>query len=178
MAADSLPAEPVRFLADVMLGSLAKWLRILGYDTAYDNRIRDREIVRRCVEEDRVALTRDLRLTERRLLRGRCLLIRSQQLRRQVSQVLEFLEQPVPSSLRSRCVRCNRRLARVDRESVALRVPPYVLRTQDDFMQCPECQRIYWCGTHRERMLEQLSRMARDSPGEAADSAQSRTEPR
>ena len=148
------------FLADVMLGTLAKWLRILGYDTEYDNQIDDDAIVARCLEENRIALTRDSRLVERRALEEHHLLIRSQELRQQIHEVLRFLGSGVDSSLVfTRCVECNEKLSGVRKDDVIGQVPPYVYRTQRDFKRCPRCQKVYWRGTHREKMLNSLMKL-------------------
>ncbi len=146
-----------RFLADVMLGSLARWLRILGYDTEYDNRIHDDQLVERGLAEGRIVLTRDTRLMERSALRDGHLLVRGQTLEEQILEVLRFVEARVDEArLLTRCLECNRLLTPVDRESVGCEVPPYVYRTQDRFKRCPGCRRLYWPGTHRDRILESL----------------------
>ena len=151
-----MDATEFRFLADAMLGTLARWLRVLGYDTAYDAHIDDDDLVRRCQEEDRIALTRDRRLVQRRALRN-AVLIRSGSLGGQLREVLAFTgEDPSDRPFLSRCLECNSRLAEVARETVRERVPSYVFRTQRRFRLCPSCQRIYWAGTHRERMLGRL----------------------
>ncbi len=149
------PERP-RFLADVMLGSLARWLRILGYDTVYDNQIEDDEIVHRCVVENRIALTRDVPLTERRDLPD-ALLIRSDRLMEQVREVLDYIGEAVaPDRFLTRCVVCNSVLESISKDAVRDEVPPYVFRTQQHFKRCPGCGRIYWGGTHREHILERL----------------------
>jgi uncharacterized protein len=149
-----------------MLGTLAKWLRVLGYDTVYDNRIADEEIVRRCLEEDRVALTRDRRLVKRRLLR-RSLLLESDQLDQQLRQVLDWIGPGHPPDPLSRCIECNEPLVEIRAEAVQPLVPEYVFRTQTEFKRCPSCTRIYWPGTHRRRIQEQLKVLLKsDSPGE------------
>lgn len=149
-------SRPPKFLADIMLGSLARWLRILGYDTAYDNTIEDEELVRRCIAEGRVALTRDTRLARDRRLPC-CLLIESNELEGQLQEVLAFTEEPVMGNrLLSRCLECNHPLEPVSAETIRDRVPPYVFQTQRRFHQCPACQRVYWGGTHREQILRRL----------------------
>lgn len=151
-----------RFLADVMLGTLAKWLRILGYDTEYDNRIEDDEIVRRCLEEGRVALTRDQRLARRRELEW-ALLIESDDLRQQLRQVLRFAGSGPDLGLAlTRCVHCNVELQRVPAAEVAGQIPPYVQRTQKKFKRCPRCRRVFWKGTHRRRIIQGILELKDD----------------
>jgi uncharacterized protein with PIN domain len=145
--------RPLRLLADGMLGRLAKWLRLLGYDTAYDNAAADPDLARRARVEGRVLLTRDRELAARRGLRT--LLIQSEVLEEQVREVQDALGLP-PDPALSRCAVCNTVLEPVSPEDVAERVPPYVLRTQREFRRCPSCGRVYWPGTHVDEMREQL----------------------
>lgn len=142
-----------RLLADCMLGRLAKWLRLLGYDTAYENDATDHELARRARAEGRVLLTRDRELVNRRGLET--LLIRSEQLEQQVEEVQAALGPP-PSPSLSRCSVCNVVLEDVSPAEVADQVPPYVLNTYTEFRHCPSCGRMYWSGSHVRAMNEQL----------------------
>ena len=150
--------RPLRLLADGMLGKLAKWLRLLGYDAAYDNAADDHELARRARAEGRVLLTRDRELAARRGLRA--LLIQSEALEEQTREVQDALGPP-PAPALSRCAVCNTALEPVSPEDVADRIPPYVLRTQSDFRRCPGCGRVYWPGTHVDGMQEQLGEAGR-----------------
>jgi len=141
--------QPIQLLADGMLGRLAKWLRLLGYDTAYDNSATDPELARRARAEGRVLLTRDRGLAARRGLRT--LLIHSEILEEQIQEVQDALGPP-PHPYLSRCAVCNAVLEPISPAEVADRVPPYVLRTQTEFRRCPDCGRIYWPGSHFEKM--------------------------
>ena len=136
-----------------MLGRLAKWLRLLGYDTAYANNAMDHELARRARVEGRVLLTRDKELSNRRGLKT--LFVQSQQLEQQVQEVRDALGEPPDPSL-SRCSICNVVLEDAAAEDVADRVPPYVLKTHSQFRRCPRCGRVYWSGSHVEAMNEQL----------------------
>jgi uncharacterized protein with PIN domain len=145
-----------RFFADVMLGTLARWLRILGYDTRYERSIDDEELIQLCLLDGRVALTRDRRLAKRKVLKH-CLLIQGNTLGEQLTEVLEFTKGTVsPPLILSRCLECNAPIVGIEKEAVVAEVPPYVFRTQDRFSRCPDCGRIFWAGTHRERILERL----------------------
>ncbi len=142
-----------------MLGSLARWLRILGFDTFYDNRIEDGEIARRCAAEDRLALTQDRRLVQRRLLRERSLLVQSIGLEEQLKETLEFLGRYVQAEqVLSRCLICTSPIRAMTKPEVRQRVPPYVFRTQQHFKYCSVCNRVYWGGTHRRRILRKLEK--------------------
>lgn len=144
----------IKFVADAMLGTLAKWLRILGYDTHFDPDLDDHQLVRLARAEDRVLLTRDRDLSRRRGLH--VLLVTGERLDAQVAQVLADLDLVSNQSF-SRCPVCNEPLADADREMVRSRVPAYVAQTQERFKTCPTCQRIYWRGTHWQQMDEQLA---------------------
>lgn len=139
-----------------MLGTLAKWLMILGHDVAYYRDIDDAELVAIARREKRVILTCDRRLVERRAAKNH-ILLDSRDLRDQIRQVLRERRLPVrPDRLFRRCLRCNEPTRGVAREAVRGRVPIYVYRTQEHFRCCPRCKRIYWRATHVSRMLDTL----------------------
>jgi len=138
-----------RLVADVMLGRLAKWLRLLGYDTRYDNSARDLALLRIAQAESRVLLTRDWALSRQRGVRS--IWLASQHLADQVKQVRAEIGPP-PEGAFTRCAVCNVRLAPIDKAAVESRVPPYVFQTQDAFFTCARCGRVYWSATHVERM--------------------------
>jgi len=146
------------FLADAMLGRLAKWLRILGYDTLYGVHWDDNELARRSRAEGRVLLTRDGELARRRGLR--VLFIHQQELEPQLAEVLAAYPPP-PEGLFSRCPECNAPLQDVPKEAAREQVPPYVYQTQARFRRCPQCLRLYWQGTHWQRMRERLAELVR-----------------
>jgi len=153
-----MPAPP-RLIADAMLGALARWLRALDMDVAYDPALGGAELVARAVAEERTILTRDRRLIQRRQARNH-LLIRSEVVDEQVRQVLEELGvRPDPGRFLGRCLRCNTPLEPIEAERARARVPPWVARTQEEFRACPACGRIYWPGTHVRRMAKRLERM-------------------
>lgn len=142
-----------------MLGALARWLRALDLDVAYDPALDDPELVARAVAEGRTILTRDRRLTERRLARDH-ILIRSDDVDEQVRQVLaELGVHPEPDRFLGRCLRCNTPLETVDPEAARARVPPWVARSYSEFRACPDCARVYWRGTHVERMAKRMEKM-------------------
>jgi uncharacterized protein with PIN domain len=156
--------EPLRLLADGMLGRLAKWLRLLGYDTAYDNTATDPELARRARAEGRVLLTRDRELAARRGLRT--LLIQSQELEEQIQEVQDHLGPP-PGPMLSRCGVCNSVLERVSPAQVTDRLPPYVLSAQTEFRRCPGCGRVYWPGSHIRAMHDQIEKLTPPEPDDA-----------
>ena len=106
----------MKFIADVMVGKLARWLRVLGFDVAYSNQYDDDEIIRRANDEHRIILTKDTRLAARKL-NGRCLLIESGNYKEQLQQVLGSLGLK-DFNVFSRCLECNAVLEDIDREAV------------------------------------------------------------
>jgi len=156
-ATPAAAAEEPRLFADAMLGGLARWLRTLGIDVAYDPALDDPALVEYAAREGRVILTRDRKLVERRLAR-RHLLIASDQVGEQVRQVLGALGIRVdPNRVLSRCLRCNVPLVELPAEQALTRVPPFVARTQTQFRECPSCHRIFWPATHAARMRQRLA---------------------
>ncbi len=140
-----------------MLGTLAKWLILLGHDVAYFPSIEDEALVQVALRERRTILTRDRRLVKRRDARDH-ILIQSQELSEQIRQVLEERRLRIrKDSLFRRCIKCNRRTRRVAKSSVRAEVPPYVYRTQRRFTRCPVCRRVFWRATHVSRMLADLN---------------------
>lgn len=146
----------MRFLADSMLGQLAKWLRLLGYDTLYLSHSEDGELVRRARAEDRVVLTRDRLLSRRGGLAS--VLVASDDPAEQLAEVVERLELSADRQ-DPRCPACNHSLEQVAKPSIRERVPPYVFAKHTHFRRCPECGRVYWRGTHWDRIQGRLERL-------------------
>lgn len=158
---ESLDAQIVPspvFFADTMLGRLARWLRMLGYDTAYEKVISDESLISRVLTEQRWLLTRDHYLVQRKVLRGRHTLIISDHLQDQLRQLRSELHImfDLGDSTASRCAACNNILMVIPHEEAALTVPAYVASLHTRFVQCPNCGRIYWPGTHWTHMLTRL----------------------
>jgi uncharacterized protein len=142
----------MKFIADVMLGRLAKRMRLLGINVLYDRTLDDNEIIRLSLEQDRVILTRDKALSDRPVAANH-LFIKSDLVQQQVEQVLSAF--PLESLLYplSRCSGCNELLERITREEARDLVPQYVYEHKDLFLRCPRCRRTYWHGTHVRRMV-------------------------
>jgi len=145
----------MKFIADVMVGKLARWMRVLGFDVAYSNAFDDDEILRLSESEDRIILTRDTRLRARVGQRP-CLFIESDHYQEQVVQVLRAFGLK-DFSVFSRCLECNTPLEDVDKEAVFEKVAPFVYLTQDHFAACPTCGRVYWHGTHADQMRARIA---------------------
>lgn len=147
-----------RFAADRMLGRLARWLRILGFDVAYAPQLTGEVLLQLALREGRVMLTRDTRLLRRRPLPPHLFVV-ADRFREQLLQVARAFSLNVHARLLSRCVECNRELVQVERQAVHGRVPPYVWASQSRFRRCPRCGRLYWNGTHRAHILDELRRL-------------------
>ena len=144
------------FLADGMLGRLAKWLRILGYDTKYSAHWDDNELARIARAEGRILLTRDRELSHRRGLQF--LLIESDDPEEQLAQVVRAFVLSLGDSF-SRCPVCNTSLEDVPKQVAWGQVPSYVFKTQERFRLCSQCNRFYWRGTHWQGMQRKIKRM-------------------
>jgi uncharacterized protein with PIN domain len=154
--ADSL--EKPRFFADSMLARLARWLRTLGYDTVCEDAIADAELVRRAFLEGRRILTRDRKLFDEWRIDGG-LLVRAEHPLEQLAEVVEAFRLSAPERLFTRCRVCNGELEPLDRERVSGRVHPRVEAHARDFAECSDCRRVYWEGSHTERMRSVLARV-------------------
>ena len=155
-----------RFVADVNVGRLAKWLRIMGYDTLFPREGGDNELVRIALREGRVLVTRDAGITQRRAVRlqqMQVVRINDDDPRVQLRQLVRELNLDLTGEF-SRCVRCNEVLDSIAKEDVAKRLPPYVLQTQSHFMECPQCFRLYWRGTHWSNMRSELDQALAEVP--------------
>jgi uncharacterized protein with PIN domain len=155
------PSEEIRFVADKMLGRLARWLRVMGRDVKYGTHLSGRGLLKEARREKRWILTRD-----RRLARTKnpppTLLIQSHHFREQLKEVLKGLPfDPLARAL-TRCIECNQLLSPVPKKDVEARVPPYVFSSKESFVLCKGCHKVYWPATHRERMLEELKRIVQD----------------
>jgi uncharacterized protein with PIN domain len=142
-------------LADAMLGRLAHWLRLAGYDTIYARDWSDHQIVARARAEGRLVLTRDRGLARRRGID--CLLLDSQDLEGQLEEVRQALGPP-PADLEPRCPTCNGMLREIAKDEVRERVPPYVYRTYERFRYCVHCDQLYWPGSHWKDVQSTLER--------------------
>ncbi len=147
-----------RFVADVHLFYVAKYLRVLGYDTLYFYNIEDSKLLDLVYKEERVLLTRDkeLFLTSER----GCYLVKATDKIEQLREIVQRFSLGC-ANLFSRCIKDNEPLTSVDKEEILDRLPPAVAKTFKEFKRCPSCGRVYWQGTHFERMREFLLSICR-----------------
>ena len=135
-----------------MLARVARWLRILGADTIFDESVDGAAMLKLARIEGRIMLTRDKRLKTA----PDVLFLNSNNFREQMREILTRYPFDVFDNAFSRCSRCNTPLIEVDREIVRLRVPPFVYASNEKFSECPNCAHIYWGGTHPERIIHEV----------------------
>ncbi len=149
----------VRFLADSTLGKLAKWLRILGYDTEYCRAPGDDALIQQAAAEDRQIVTRNTRLGKRAGLEKRICTIKANDPLLQVREVIAHYHLTIAQrSHLTRCLICNRKLVKTSPQLLVTRVPEYVLNTRNFFLTCPACCKVYWRGSHYQSMQERIKR--------------------
>jgi uncharacterized protein with PIN domain len=142
-------SHDVRFIADAMLGRLARWLRLLGFDTLYYPHIKNGDLLKVTLREERCLLTRDTHFQNMKRFTN-LFFIHSDDPLEQVSEVLGAFG--LKGIEPSRCARCNGILSEVTpQESVRDMVPEYIFRTCRSFSQCQACGKVYWEGTHLKR---------------------------
>ena len=148
-----VPLRDPKFIADVHLGSLAKYLRMFGFDVLYENESSDDEIIETSLSEKRAILTKDRELLKNnRITHGYW--IRSSSVEEQVKEVIERFD--LKENIREflRCLECNAVLTPVEKDKIEDRLPPKVNEWQNEFWYCASCDKIYWKGTHYEKMLK------------------------
>ncbi len=154
--------ELQRFVADVMLGRLAKWLRIAGFDVLYSNHFSDDDLVAVSRYERRILLSRDTRLLIRKAV-SLFIYLESNDVHEQIRQVFRLTGTQALPNLLTRCLVCNEPLTDIARDSVRSSVPPFVFATQTHFKSCPRCSKVYWAGTHRQAVLRTLQSLLNKS---------------
>jgi uncharacterized protein with PIN domain len=152
------PLREPRFVLDTHLGKLAHYLRLLGFDTWYDNGYEDDELARISSQEGRVLLTRDRGLLKRSVVtHGYC--VRGTNPRRQLVEVLRRFDLFEVVQPFRRCIRCNGLLEPVSKEAVLDRLPPKTRDYYDEFRRCQACDQVYWKGSHFQRMQQFVRRV-------------------
>ncbi len=149
----------MKFIADRMLGKLARELRMLGYDTVYYRGENDYSLIKLARQEGRVIVTRSAKFTPRRP-EDRMIRIMGD---RPSSQLRELVQagaiQLHEEALFSRCLRCNRLIDEIPRDEAEGEVPDFILYQQKKFFRCPQCSRIYWQGSHQDHMKRKIEEL-------------------
>ncbi len=152
----------IKFIVDHNAGKLVKLLRLMGYDTVFFNGEDDHDMIATAIAEDRVILTRDTQIMKRQVItsgRLKAVLIDSDDPEQQIRQVIKALNLDCQFKSFTLCLECNQPLIESSKEQVRDLVPPYVFKTRTKYMECPNCHRIYWQGTHWQRMNEKLEQI-------------------
>jgi len=149
-----------RFIVDANAGKLAKWLRMMGYDTLFFNGPDDGSMVKLALAQGRTVITRDTEFMKRRAIssgRVRALLVSGDDPAAQMQAAVTALGLDKDYRPFTRCLECNAELSSRAKNEVTGSVPKRVYRLQEQYMQCPSCQRIYWRGTHWAAMSRKLT---------------------
>jgi uncharacterized protein with PIN domain len=156
------PARPRRFAADAMLGSLARWLRMLGFDTWWEAHVPDEALVRRALREGRTILTRDRRLPEEWRVED-VHHVEAEGGMAQLREVVARFDLLPEVRLFTRCSRCNEPLEVAPPAAAAGRVPARILASGGEIRRCPSCGRVYWEGSHTDRMRRVVDALHEDA---------------
>lgn len=148
----------IRFAVDRMLGKLATWLRILGYDTFYDSDLSFAQLVERSAADSRVLITSNLKIHD---YPGpiQFLILRSERFEDQLRTLAETFSLDLESYRFSRCTKCNTKVVTVDKEKVRNLVPVKMYEGIMNFYRCPSCRQVYWDGTHVRNTINRLGRI-------------------
>ena len=147
-----------KFIADVHLGRLTRYLRIMGFDVFYKNNLSDEEIVKISAKERRAILTRDIGVLKRTgVTHG--YFIRSDKVEKQTEEVVKRFDLQKSIKEFTRCLDCNSELSKIEKEKVIHSLPPKVAASQNEFFICPECQKLFWAGTHHQKMLSLVQKI-------------------
>ncbi|MCS7250035.1 MAG: Mut7-C RNAse domain-containing protein [candidate division WOR-3 bacterium] len=145
----------IKFLCDFMLGKLAKYLRMLGFDTKYEKETNKVKMEFVAKTENRIIITRNSSYKEKE----NCLFLNTDNPKEQLLIILNKLNLYDKIKLASRCLLCNEVVKKIEKKDVKGKVPYYVYQTKNEFSYCPICQRIYWAGTHYKNMEEFLEKI-------------------
>lgn len=155
------PLRLPRFIADVHLGTLVKYLRMLGIDVLYQNNYSHEEIIGLSIKDNRTILTKDREiLKNNKVTHGYW--IRNEDAVEQVKEVIHRFDLKKNIREFARCLECNSILKQVEKEKVIERVPDKVKERHNEFWYCSNCDKIYWKGTHYEKMLELINKINKE----------------
>ncbi len=147
-----------QFIVDAALGKLAKWLRLLGYDTVVFPQEAGRKMLRLAAAEGRIVLTKRIDMVERQFS-GCLYLIKDNDIVHQLNDIIDKFSLKIDKQkMFTICLRCNKKLHSVSAEEVRNQVPAYVFENCTRYNQCPSCHNIYWTGTHQRNALQFLEK--------------------
>ena len=149
--------KDIKFAADVMLGRLAQYLKLLGYSCTYRREFPDKQLIEYGLAENRIILTRDRKLAEQLSEPGEVLFIKTTSLRRQLELIKDNYGLTFDkSNLFSRCPDCDVELREVEKKTIKEQIPGQTSEWLDDYQQCPCCKKVYWQGTHYRAVCRRL----------------------
>lgn len=147
--------EQPKFIADTMLGKLARWMSLLGYDIIYSGIIDDAELIHQAQATKRIIITRDTKLINSHP-EVAVLIIKSTERWEQLREVIQHYPMNFAETAFSRCQYCNVEIEEVDKKKVIERLPPLVREAQEKIYQCPQCGKLYWSASHVDHIRSLL----------------------
>ncbi len=153
----------IKFIADSNVGKLARWLRMIGYDTLLFKEKDDKRMIQIALKEGRVILTKDTQIMKRRLITNsklKAIFIKHDDPKAQLQQTVKALNLDYHFRPFSLCLECNQALMPRSKDEMQSLVPSYVFKTRKQYTECPSCHRIYWQGTHWQAMVKELENLA------------------
>ena len=167
----------MRFITDGMLGKLTRWLRMLGQDVKYSKALNDRQLIKTAKTEDRILLTRDLKLYQRARKRGvdTTLIEDATKAEKLASLAKRFNFKLEIDVTVSRCPKCNTSIRSVSKNGIIDRIPEATSTYYDEFWECPSCGQIYWRGTHWKKIEKTLKEARQALKSESVTCAERET---
>lgn len=152
------PLREIKFISDVHLGKLTRYLRLCGFNVYYQPDLTDKEIINKSVNDKLVILTRDVEmLKNRKVTHGYW--VRSPQPEEQLKEVLIRFDLKDQVKLFTRCMECNGILKEVAKNDIMDRLMPKTIKYYEEFKKCPDCDRIYWQGSHYKKMKGSINKL-------------------
>jgi hypothetical protein len=158
-----IPLRRNKFIADINLGDIVKYMRVLGFDLYCDSLLSTREIIEISKRENRVILTKSRKLLKFKDV-SHAIFIRPGTTTEQIRRIIDYLDIKDNIKPFSRCLRCNTPLKSVLKEIILDRIPPKTKEFCDEYVQCQSCNKIYWKGTHfinMKKVVRQIIRSVR-----------------
>jgi uncharacterized protein with PIN domain len=153
------PLRETKFILDVNLGKLAAYLRMLGFDTIYDNRYTDQFIIQLAKQGKRIILTKDIGLLKnRKVTHGYW--VRSQEPKKQVKEIIDRFNLESNINTFTRCIKCNGIIKQIKKDFIINQIPDNTKKFYHNFYQCTECKKIYWQGSHYDKMKSFISQLS------------------
>lgn len=146
--------SPKRFIADVHLGTLARYLRLAGFDTSYSNSFTNKEIEKNAIDESRILLSKNIAFDSNKELQF--FHIAGEDPKNQFNDIISKLDLKSQLQPLTRCLICNSKLVIVDKETIIDQLQINTINSYQEFWQCEGCKKVYWKGAHYNRMIDLL----------------------